>query len=60
MLSPFNKWGEPPKLFLQRLLMTLHTSYRLNIMHEKWGHSDCNGFDIKMMVKSNAIEIVAV
>ena len=24
----------------------LHTSCRQNIMHEKWGHSDRNGFQI--------------
>ena len=24
-------------------------------MHKKWRHSDLNGFDIKMIVKSNAI-----
>jgi len=33
----------------------LHTRCRQNIMHEKWGHSNLDGFDIKMTVKSNAI-----
>jgi hypothetical protein len=27
-------------------------------MHEKWGHSIGKGFEIKMMVKSSAMEIV--
>ena len=35
----------------------LHTSCRQNIMHEKWCHSDLCGFEIKMTMKSNAIEI---
>ena len=33
-----------------------HTSCGQNFMHEKGRHSDLYGFDIKMMVKSNAIE----
>jgi len=35
----------------------LHTSCRQNIMGEKGGHSDFDGFDMQMMVKSNAIII---
>ena len=34
---------------------SFHTSCRQNIMHEKWGDSDLNGFDTKRMMKSNAI-----
>ena len=37
-------------------LLSLHISCRKNIMHETWVHSDLNGFDIKIMVKSIAIE----
>ena len=32
-----------------------HTSYRLNVNDEKWGHSDLNSFDINMMLKMYAI-----
>ena len=34
-----------------------HTSCEQNIMYEKWGGSIVILFDIKMIVKSNAIEI---
>ena len=39
------------------MLYILHTSCRQNIMGEKGGHSDFGGFDIQIMVKSNAIII---
>ena len=35
-----------------------HTSCRQNIMHKKCRHSIVNGFTVKKMVKSYAIEIV--
>ena len=34
----------------------METICRQNIVYEKWGHADLNGFDIKMMEKSNATE----
>ena len=39
------------------LCKEVHTSCRQNIVHEKMGGSMVNGFDIKMMGKSNAIKI---
>ena len=35
-----------------------HTTYSQNSMHEKRGHLMANGFDIKMVVKGDAIETV--
>ena len=40
------------------LFTTVHTNCRHNIMHEKCGRSMDNSFEIKIMVKSGAIEIV--
>ena len=37
---------------------TYHTICRQNTMHEKWEASMINGFNIKIMVKSSAVEIV--
>ena len=35
---------------------TSHTSCRQNSMYEKWGQRYLNGFDIKIIVKSNGIK----
>ena len=35
---------------------TSHTSCRQNNMYEKWGYRYLNGFDVKIIVKSNAIK----
>ena len=40
------------------LFTTVHTNCRHNIMHEKCGQSKVNGLEMKIVVKSGAIEIV--
>ena len=44
-------------MFMKYELFRLHTNCRQNIMHEKCGHSMANDFEIKMTVKSGAVEI---
>ena len=41
--------------FLSNNCHTKDTSCRKNVMHEKWGPSGFNGFETKMIVKSNTI-----
>ena len=40
------------------LFTTVHTNFRHNIMHEKCGRSMDNSFEMKIRVKSGAMEIV--
>ena len=37
------------------LMRTKHTSCRQNVMHEKWEQSDLISFNIRIMVKIDAI-----
>ena len=43
------------KTCLKKYVHNYHSSYRWIIILKKGGHSYLNGFDIKMMMKSNAI-----